>query len=77
MTNQVHFLLVKNMVKKQTIYCPKCNRKVGTYDGKGKIDKVCRCKKCNKKIIFKVATGETVRKSLPIRNCSSGMTFLI
>nr|DAX03187.1 MAG TPA: pre-60S ribosomal subunit biogenesis, Nmd3, peptidyl transferase.5A [Bacteriophage sp.] len=42
MTNQVHFLLVKNMVKEQTIYCPKCNRKVGTYDGKGKIDKVCR-----------------------------------
>lgn len=58
------------------IYCPKCGRKCGTYDGKSTIDKVCRCKKCNKRIVYHVNTGEIERKDIPERNCSSGMIFV-
>lgn len=62
--------------KEKTIYCPKCGRKVGTYDGRSTIDKICRCKKCNKRIVYHVDTGETEIKNIPKRNCSSGMTFV-
>lgn len=62
--------------KEKTIYCPKCGRKVGTYDGRSTINKICRCKKCNKRIVYHVDTGETEIKNIPKRNCSSGMTFV-
>lgn len=60
----------------KTIYCPKCGRKCGTYDGRSTINKVCRCKKCNKRIVYHVDTGEVERKNIPERNCSSGMIFV-
>ena len=54
--------------KEKTIYCPKCGRKVGVYDG--------RSKNCNKRIVYHVDTGETEIKNIPKRNCSSGITFI-
>ena len=64
------------MADKKTIYCPKCNRKVATYDGKGQIDIITSCKKCDKMIIYRVKTGKTEIKKKPERNCSSGMVFI-
>ena len=66
---------MKEYIQK-TIYCPKCGRKCGTYDGRSTIDKVCRCKKCNKRIVYHVDTGEVERKNIHERNCSSGMIFV-
>lgn len=60
----------------KTIYCPKCGRKVGTWDGRSTINVIFRCRKCNKRIVYHVDTGEVERKDIPKRNCSSGKTFL-
>lgn len=57
------------------ILCPRCHRKVGTYDGKSTIDKIITCRKCRKLVIYRVITGETELKPIPPRACSSGMTF--
>lgn len=57
------------------IYCPICGRKVGTYDGKSKINKIMDCKKCRKRIIYHVDTDQLKVKQIPQRNTSSGVTF--
>lgn len=57
------------------IHCPKCGTVVGKYDGRSTIDKVCKCRKCNKQVIYRVNTGETEIKNIPPRRTSSGMTF--
>lgn len=57
----------------KTIYCPRCGRKVGTYDGKSTVHKTIKCKKCNKLVVYNVDTGKTKVTKLPERNCSSGM----
>nr|DAR30105.1 MAG TPA: cysteine-rich protein [Caudoviricetes sp.] len=62
--------------KPKTIYCPQCNRKVGTHDGRSTNNLICRCKKCKKRVIYYPATMETEVKPLPKRTTSSGMTFI-
>ena len=57
----------------ETIYCPKCHRKVGTYDGRSTMNKIC--KKCNKRVVYHAKKKKTEIKPIPLRNCSSGMTF--
>lgn len=61
--------------RKKIIYCPRCNRKVGTWDGRSTINIVSKCNKCKKQVVYHVNTGETEIKPIPPRNCSSGMTF--
>lgn len=63
------------MAEQKTIYCTQCGRKVATYDGKSKINVIARCKKCRKRVVYHVDTGETEIKPIPQRKCSSGMTF--
>lgn len=63
------------MVEKKEILCPICNSKVGTYDGKSTINVVTKCKKCNKRVVYYVATGKTKAKPIPPRTTSSGMTY--
>ena len=58
-----------------TIYCPKCKRKLGTHDGRSTIPKIIDCRKCNKRVVYHVESGETEIKDIPQRNCSSGVTF--
>ena len=65
---------MKNMCN-EPIYCPKCGRKVGTYDGKSKINKSMKCNKCNRMVLFDVETKETKTKEIPKRTQSSGMRF--
>ena len=62
-------------IKSGPIYCPKCGRKVGSYDGKSQINKSMECKKCKKLVVFLVETGETKLKDIPKRTQSSGMRF--
>lgn len=62
--------------KSKTIYCPKCGRRVATWDGRSTIDVIVNCRKCNKRVIYRVATGETEIKRIPIRGTSSGKTIL-
>ena len=61
--------------KSKTIYCPKCGRRVATWDGKTSINPIGHCRKCNKRVVFKVETQETIIKDVPIRATSSGKTF--
>ena len=63
------------MAEPKTIYCPRCGRKVAIWDGRSIINVIANCKKCNKRIVYHVDTGETERKDIPPRNCTSGMTF--
>lgn len=63
------------MNKPKTVYCPTCKRKTGHWDGKSTIDVVCVCKKCNKQVIYRVATGKTEIKNRMPRPSSSGMNF--
>lgn len=60
----------------KTIYCPRCHRKVGTYDGRSTTDKICLCRNCRRRVIYRVKTRETEIKKIPERNTSSGMTFM-
>lgn len=60
----------------KAILCPQCGRKVGTYDGRSKMDYITRCKKCKKRVVYHVATGETKLSDIPKRTTSSGMIFV-
>mgnify|MGYP002518705790 CR=1 FL=1 len=61
--------------KLKIIYCPKCGRRVATWDGKTSINPIGHCRKCNKRVVFIVETQETIIKDVPIRATSSGKTF--
>lgn len=58
-----------------TVYCPKCGRKVGTYDGRASVNFFSSCRKCRKMVIYNIFTKETTVKQIPPRNCSSGKAF--
>lgn len=60
---------------KKIIYCPKCGRKAGVYDGKATVNIQAKCKKCNKIVVFKPETGETTYSSVPCRATGSGMRY--
>lgn len=63
--------------KPKSIYCPICKRKVGKWDGRSTVNViVAGCKKCRKKIVYHVDTGQTKLSKIPPRNTSSGMTFI-
>lgn len=59
----------------KTIYCPRCGRKTGTHDGKGTLYAEKKCSNCNKLVIYKPDTKETITRKLPPRATSSGMRF--
>ncbi len=59
----------------KTIYCPRCGRKVMTYDGRSVIDRIANCKKCKKRVVYHVDTDKVEIKPIPKRASSSGMTF--
>lgn len=75
------FFMQKNEVKdmecaSKPIICPKCGRKVGTYDGRSTIDQERKCTKCEMRVVYLVETGETIQKPLPVRYSASGMRFI-
>ena len=63
------------MAEPKTIYCPKCGRKVATWDGRRTINIVKKCNKCNKLVIFNIEKQETEIKEIPPRTSSSGIRF--
>ena len=63
------------MAEVRKIYCPKCNRRVGAWDGRSKINVIVNCRNCSKRIIFDVETQETIVKNIPLRATSGGKTF--
>lgn len=63
------------MSEPKTIYCPKCGRKVGIWDGRGTINHMSKCQKCKKLVIYHVDTGKTEIKNIPPRTTLSGMRF--
>ena len=63
------------MAEPKTIYCPRCKRKVSVWDGRSSINVIANCKKCKKKVVYCVDTGEVKIKNIPERTTSSGMMF--
>ena len=63
------------MSEPKTIYCPKCGRKVATWDGRSKNNISVKCKKCNKLVVYDVESEEVKIKAIPQRTTSSGMRF--
>lgn len=61
------------MAEPKTIYCPKCGRKVATWDGKSTIDIQVKCNKCKKLVVYKIDSEKAIIKDLPERSQSSGM----
>lgn len=63
------------MDNRKTIYCPRCNRKIGSWDGKSTISNEYLCKKCKKLIVYEAKTDDLKICFVPQRNTSSGKRF--
>lgn len=63
-------------MESKTIYCPICHRTVGRHDMRSQTNTICKCRKCEKRIIYHYDTGETEAKRLPQRDTSSGVCFV-
>ena len=63
------------MAEPKIIYCPKCDRKVATWDGRSKNNISVKCNKCNKLVVYDVESEEVKIKAIPQRTTSSGMRF--
>ena len=63
------------MIKPKIVYCPKCKRKVATWDGKTTINIIVKCRKCNKLVVYDIDNKLTRIKDVPVRTTSSGKTF--
>ena len=59
----------------KTIYCPKCGRKVATWDYKSSINIVVECRNCRKMVVYDVEKMDTRIKDMPVRAASSGLRF--
>lgn len=57
------------------IFCPQCNSRIGTYDGRSTINHIAKCNKCRKRVIYHVDSREIELKPLFPRTCGSGLTF--
>ncbi len=62
-------------MERKNINCPACGDKVATWDGRSSMNVIANCKKCRKRIVYHVDTGETDIKDIPPRSTSSGMQF--
>lgn len=60
------------MYIKRDVLCPKCGKKVATYDGRSTMNVLTRCTKCRKRVIFHVDTKQTTISNIPPSNTSSG-----
>ena len=60
---------------KSEIYCPECERLVGAYDGRSKINPQIKCKRCKKLVVYDIETGKRKLKPIPKRTQGSGMRF--
>ena len=63
------------MAEQKTIYCPRCGRKVATWDGRSIINISAKCKKCSKLVVCDVENEKSEIKAIPQRLTSSGMRF--
>ena len=63
------------MKESKTICCPKCGRKVATWDGKSEINIIVNCRACHKRVIYNTSSDKTKITDIPQRNQSSGMRF--
>ena len=63
------------MSEPKTIYCPKCGRKVATWDGRSANNISVKCKKCNKLVVYDVGNEKSEIKTIPQRTTSGGMRF--
>ena len=63
------------MAKPKTIYCPKCGRKVATWDGCSTNNISVKCNKCKKLVVYDVENEKAEIKAIPQRTTSSGMRF--
>ena len=63
------------MAEPKTIYCPKCGRKVATWDGRSINNISVKCKKCNKFVVYDVEKEKAEIKEIPQRTTSSVMRF--
>lgn len=63
------------MAEPKTIYCPRCGRKVATWDGRSTMNISVKCKKCNKLVVYDVENEKVEIKNIPQRTTSSGMIF--
>ena len=63
------------MSEPKTIYCPRCGRKVATWDWRSTMNISVKCKKCNKLVAYDVENEKVEIKNIPQRTTSSGMIF--
>lgn len=73
--NRGAFLMKRGSMKEMKVYCPKCKRKVATWDGKSQINVKVMCRNCKKTVLFHVDTKETEIIASDVRCASSGVTF--
>lgn len=58
------------------ILCPKCKRKIATWDGVSSANIEVLCRKCNKLAVFRPINETVELREVPKRNTASGMRFL-
>ena len=63
------------MAEPKTIYCPKCGRRVATWDGRSKNNVSAKCSKCRKLVVYDTEIKEVKLIEVPPRIASSGMRF--
>lgn len=57
------------------IYCPKCGRKAGVYDGHSTINYIVKCKKCKLLVVYNPRENRTRNEKEPERTCASGKRY--
>lgn len=66
---------VSCMALAKNILCPRCGRIVMRYDGKATVAMSCKCRKCNKLVVYDPEQNTTAIKKTPKRVTGSGMRF--
>lgn len=57
------------------IYCPKCGRKAGVYNGHSTINYIAKCKKCKLLVVYNPNENRVRNEKEPERTCASGKRY--
>ena len=57
------------------IYCPKCGRKAGVYNGHSTINYIAKCIKCKLLVVYNPNENRVRNEKEPERTCASGKRY--
>lgn len=63
------------MGEPKKLYCPKCGRRAGTYDGRSTMNHAVKCGKCKNLVVYNPNEDRIYNAAVPLPTSSIGRRY--